>query len=113
MMLGVAIWAVIHLAANGDLASVLLFGVFGLYALAQLLWLAEPVAAPPPQPRHRDLILVAAGLVAYGVALALHGAAACQCSPNRRADTTSGRFCGAAIPLSPIGALMLSRDGEC
>ncbi|MGF1463676.1 MAG: NnrU family protein [Maricaulaceae bacterium] len=32
MVLGVALWAGLHLLANGDLASVILFGGLGLYA---------------------------------------------------------------------------------
>ncbi|MEL6316190.1 MAG: NnrU family protein [Pseudomonadota bacterium] len=73
MMLAVLLWAATHLAANGELESVLLFGAFGLYALAQLAALAPAVAAPAEVPRQRDLILVIAGLAAYVVALKLHG----------------------------------------
>jgi len=36
MMLGILIWAGVHLAANGDLASLWLFGGFAAYALISL-----------------------------------------------------------------------------
>ncbi|MEM9344139.1 MAG: NnrU family protein [Pseudomonadota bacterium] len=36
MLLGMATWAVAHLLVNGDVASVLLFGVLGLWALGTI-----------------------------------------------------------------------------
>ena len=48
MLLGAAVWAVAHLLANGDLASVLLFGWMLLWAFAemQLINRAEPDYTP-------------------------------------------------------------------
>lgn len=76
LSIAVILWAAVHLAANGDLASVILFGGFLLYAAVNLgLTLqSEPSPPPPPQPRYRDLILIVAGLVAYGVAIWAHRA---------------------------------------
>ncbi len=75
LSMAVILWAAVHLAANGDQASVLLFGALGLYALVALgLSLAAgPTPPPPPQPRTRDLALILAGLVGYAVVLAAHG----------------------------------------
>lgn len=73
MSLGVMLWAGTHLAMNGDLASVLLFGAIGGFAL--LDFLLSPVASiPPTQPRRRDLALVVAAMIVYGAALWIHGA---------------------------------------
>lgn len=73
MSLGVIVWAGSHLAMNGDLASVLLFGVFGAFALLDFL-LSPPGPVPPLQPRIRDLILVIVAMVLYGATLWIHGA---------------------------------------
>lgn len=72
MDLGVMLWAGTHLAMTGDLASVLLFGVFGAYALLDFLLSPIP-ATPPTQPARRDLILVVVAVVAYGAAALIHG----------------------------------------
>lgn len=74
MLWGVALWAGLHLLANGDRAGVLLFGAFALYAIfdmasanrrgAQLSRVHYPFA--------RDALVVTAGLVAYAALLWLH-----------------------------------------
>ncbi len=38
MLWGIVIWAAVHLTANGDLASIILFGSFSIYALLDI-WL--------------------------------------------------------------------------
>ena len=73
MALGVMLWAVSHLAVNGDVASLILFGAFGLFAL--LDFVISPVPPTPPlQPRTKDLMLVVAGMIAYAVVVWAHGA---------------------------------------
>jgi uncharacterized membrane protein len=70
----VVLWAGGHLLANGDRASLLLFGSFGLYALFDI-WSANRRGAAPSGeklPASRDLRVIAAGLVAYAVLLFLH-----------------------------------------
>lgn len=74
MSLAVLAWAAVHLAANGDLASVLLFGAFALYALLDILVTSRPGPPPPPRPRSNDLIAIVAGIVAYSAAMWAHGA---------------------------------------
>ena len=73
LALAVLLWAISHLAVRGDLASVVTFGAFGAFAIINM---ATGKAAPPPplQPRSKDVILVAAGLVGYGAVMWLHGA---------------------------------------
>jgi uncharacterized membrane protein len=78
MVLGVKVWAFAHLIANGRLADVVLFG--GFLAWAVLLYIASRrrdrrtgtryVAGPAS----RDMIAIAAGLVAWAAfAFWLHG----------------------------------------
>lgn len=75
MLTGVFLWAVAHLAANGDMASLLLFGGFALYTLIDRLAVI-PRGDPAPaivSPRS-DLIALLVGTVLYGVfAFLLHG----------------------------------------
>ncbi|MEO1330057.1 MAG: NnrU family protein [Pseudomonadota bacterium] len=76
LSLSVMLWALSHLAANGDLASVILFG--GMFAFAAvnmgLSMMAEQTPPPPPQPRGKDVILIVAGLVGYAAVVWAHGA---------------------------------------
>ena len=48
MLWGAVVWAVAHLLVNGDLASLVLFGGMGLWALVSMLLInrAEPWVAP-------------------------------------------------------------------
>jgi len=71
---GIALWALSHLLVNGDLASMVLFGGFGVFALFDM-WSsnrrgAEKAAAKYPV--SRDMILVAVGIIVYGAILHLH-----------------------------------------
>ena len=71
----IILWGVGHLLANGDLASVLLFGGFVVYSIIDILSVNARKPAPvfPVVPRH-DLIAVAAGVAIYGCILYFHGA---------------------------------------
>ncbi len=74
MLWGVVLWAVAHLLANGDLASLLLFGGLGVFALT-MMWSEythKVVLSIERQPYSEDLITVAAGLLLYGVFLVVH-----------------------------------------
>ncbi len=74
MLWGVALWAAGHLLANGDLASLLLFGTFGAYALLDM-WSANSRGASKSETRFsitQDAAVVGAGAVAYGLFAFLH-----------------------------------------
>lgn len=74
-LLAVIVWAASHLVVNGDLASLVLFGGLGLWAIVAIFatnardgaW-----AKPAPAPRKKDLILVGITVVLYLVIGAIH-----------------------------------------
>jgi uncharacterized membrane protein len=71
---GVALWALSHLLVNGDLASIILFAGFGAFAVFDM-WSANRRGASTSEhnpPIHRDLVLVAVGLVLYGIIIRVH-----------------------------------------
>jgi uncharacterized membrane protein len=66
MVLGVALWAAGHLLANGDLASLMLFGAFFVYAIVNRLAVISRGDPAPAALRPRsDLVAVLAGSVLY------------------------------------------------
>lgn len=75
MLLGVMLWALAHLLANGDLASLLLFGSFLIYALVnRVAVIGRGDPAPAILRSRSDLIALIAGTVLYGIVVVwLHG----------------------------------------
>lgn len=74
MLWGVTLWAVLHLLANGDMASALLFGAFAAYS-PYAMWSQTQRGARPSgiaQPVARDIAMVAIGLGLYGATLYGH-----------------------------------------
>ena len=73
MLIGVAIWAVVHLAANGDAAGTVLFGSFLAYAVVDLASAIhrKTVKVFEPTAKH-DGIAVVAGVVVALAVMALH-----------------------------------------
>jgi uncharacterized membrane protein len=74
MLWAVTIWALVHLLANGDLAGLLLFGGFGVYAL-YAMWSQNRRGARPTPTRRAvagDIGAIAAGLIAYALLLRFH-----------------------------------------
>jgi uncharacterized membrane protein len=68
-------WAVAHLLVNGDLASVILFGGFLIYAVAHFaLGVANGVRPSPEVRSGHDLLSIVIGVALYGVMAQLHGA---------------------------------------
>lgn len=74
MLVAIKIWATAHLIANGDLGSILLFGSFLAWAVADRISLKrrtdEPVRKlPKPAPAgwQRDIVAVVAGTVVWFV----------------------------------------------
>jgi len=76
MLSGVLIWALAHLIANGDLASVLLFGLFGLYAIVDIISVnrRSPAETPARQPLLKDVLVLAIGFAAFWVVRYFHAA---------------------------------------
>ncbi|MEM8570527.1 MAG: NnrU family protein [Pseudomonadota bacterium] len=75
MLLGVALWAVSHLIVNGDLASLLLFGTFVVWALASIALINNqdgPWQPPSAGPLKKDMILVGITVVVYLVLAGVH-----------------------------------------
>ena len=73
MLFGIAIWAAVHLLANGDTRGTVLFGSFLLYALLDLVSVVARVATKRFAPSARyDLIAVALGVIAALGVMALH-----------------------------------------
>ena len=73
MLLGLAIWAAVHLLANGDTRGTLLFASFLVYAAIDFASVVHrgAVRAFVPTARH-DAIAVTAGVIAALVFMALH-----------------------------------------
>ena len=67
MLSGVFVWALVHLAANGDLASLLLFGSFGAYAIIDIVSVNRRTAAPAVarQTIGSDILVLATGFAAF------------------------------------------------
>src|ERR1700761_7300885 len=69
MLAGVKLWAAAHLLVNGDLGSIILFGLFLAWAVFDRISLKRRAdAGAPPIPvggTGNDLIAVAVGVVAY------------------------------------------------
>lgn len=75
MLTGVLVWAFAHLLANGDAASVLLFGSMAIWAIAEMVVINRtegPWQRPEPGPLSGDLKLIAIAVVLYVVIAILH-----------------------------------------
>jgi uncharacterized membrane protein len=74
MLIGVALWAAVHLLANGDLASTLLFAPFLVYALLDMrMSRARKTLIPVRKPGWVfDILAVIVGLMLYGALLISH-----------------------------------------
>jgi uncharacterized membrane protein len=73
-LVAIKTWALAHLIANGDLASIILFGSFLAYAVFDRIALKRRpatglVTVPEAGPKRNDVIAVVGGLVLYVVFL--------------------------------------------
>lgn len=85
MLIGVILWGVAHLISNGDLASVLLFGLLPLWAVVKVVSLErirhrarEAAGEQPAPPTLRpalqwDAAAIVLGVIAYTLFLVFHG----------------------------------------
>lgn len=76
MLSGVMVWALAHLLANGDLASILLFGSFAAYSIVDIISANRrtPAETPPKQPLYRDGLALVVGFAAFWVVRYFHAA---------------------------------------
>lgn len=74
MLLGVVVWAVAHLLVNGDMASIVLFGWLGFWALVAmaLINMQEAWTRPEPGGLRGDAINLAISVVVYAVIAGVH-----------------------------------------
>lgn len=77
MLLATILWSIAHLMANGNLADLLLFGSFLLWAIADRFSMTRRVQRPiqgAPPAAWNDLIALVVGLALYaGFLFGLHG----------------------------------------
>lgn len=69
-LIAVKIWALAHLLVNGNLADVLLFGSFLIWAVVDRVSMKKRVARPlpgAPESKANDVIVVVVGLLLYVV----------------------------------------------
>jgi len=71
MLTGVFLWGAAHLASNGDLASILLFGSLGCWSVIKIVTLGPRKNAAPALQWDAAAILL--GMIAYGALLVFHG----------------------------------------
>jgi uncharacterized membrane protein len=74
MLWGVALWAALHLLANGDLASVIIFAGLGAYALFAM-WSQDRRSRglqKARRPLAKDALAVGVGLLLYAMFTLLH-----------------------------------------
>ncbi|MFZ7092039.1 NnrU family protein [Primorskyibacter sp. 2E233] len=75
MLTGFLLWAVAHLLVNGDVASFILFGGLGAWALVEMAVInrAEPEWTPPVKGTiKKDVIFLVASVVLLGVIGMIH-----------------------------------------
>lgn len=74
MLWGVTLWSLAHLIANGDLASLLLFGSFGIYSLYDMYSANKrgAIKQVTKYPFSKDMIAIIAGLTELGIFIILH-----------------------------------------
>ena len=74
MLWGVTFWSCAHLIANGDLASILLFGSFGIYSLYDMYSANKRGATKQTTiyPFTEDIVTIIAGLVGFSILMYFH-----------------------------------------
>ena len=74
-LIGVALWGIGHLLANGEARSIALFGGLAAWAIIEMMALNRRDgvwAKPEPAPRKNDIVLVVIGAVIYGIVAYAH-----------------------------------------
>ena len=74
MLIAVSLWSIGHLLTNGDLASILLFGSFLIFAVSKMYSQSKrsPFIAPGNVSMALNVVTLIAGIVLYGVFVYFH-----------------------------------------
>lgn len=75
MLWSVVIWVGAHLLVNGDVASIVLFGSMGIWAILEMLLINRTEGAwqrPEPGPIKGDIKLAVISLVLFGIIVGIH-----------------------------------------
>jgi len=74
MLVAVLIWSFVHLIANGDLRSIMLFGSFGVYALIDIIFSKKVLTTnnTANYTLSKDIIVVIIGLLVYAIIVYFH-----------------------------------------
>ncbi len=74
MLTAVKVWALAHLLANGDLASIILFGGMMAWAVVSVILInrSGPWDRPTPGDAKKDILLVVITLVMFSLAAGIH-----------------------------------------
>jgi uncharacterized membrane protein len=74
MMWGFILWSFAHLLANGDLASIILFGSIGIYSIIAIISANQRGARPSGATvsAYRETVAIGFGVLVYLVMLYLH-----------------------------------------
>lgn len=73
MLTGVLLWAIAHLLVNGDVASIVLFGWMGVWALVEMAFARrKPVKPAPAGSLAGDIRLAVITLVVFAVIVGIH-----------------------------------------
>ena len=74
MLIAVLIWSFVHLIANGDLRSIMLFGSFGVYALIDIIFSKKvlTIEKTANYTLTKDVIVVIIGLLVYAIIVYFH-----------------------------------------
>lgn len=74
MLLSVTVWGIAHLLANGDLASMILFGGFVAFSVTKMITIAshKPYIQPDPVKSYWNLAAIVVGFMIYGLAMGFH-----------------------------------------
>lgn len=85
MLWGIFLWTTLHLLANGDLASLLLFAGMGVFAIIKIVSIGDRQTRElgAKVPITKDLILVVIGLIDYGVFLYFHRVGGAESSTHQ------------------------------
>ncbi len=75
MIIGILLWAIIHLVNNGDRASLYLFGSFALYSVFSIISFTRRGKVPADAPARglHDVLAVVVGMAVFSGVLWAHG----------------------------------------